>query len=586
LHKLLVLTGIGAVPVALAVLPPTPFDLERDVACVMPEGCLLYVEAPGFADLCDQGLEHPLLETLLASPLGGLVQEEVGMPLPFALGMANMYVGRPVLPSLAKLSTGGVALGVLPSGGPEPTACVVARGDAAEWEAVLELVMNKLADAQELPDDARRRVVQPHREVRGMDVWLLGDFGALALKDGLFLGATDEATLRRMIDLGAAEGLSGLAAREDFQAARQAYRSEAAFLWGWFDLDGLEAAMPGSLSELRGVPTQPGAQLVLGPALSNLGAARSGAAEVRFFGDRIELDLTGLGTPDGVAAALLPPAGQRPPALPAPLENETARGVLYRDLEAVFRDRVELFPVEAQPAFAEATSGFALFFGGQDLTDEVLPLLDPWIGLIARPVEFDERAVPEVPLPAAAVLLRTRDPERMGPQLVTAVQSLLAVLNIEAAQNQEPILTSSLELHEGIPITYGRYRTPDEGEGVDLRYNLEPACAMVGDTFVLGTHRGLVRELVGQLQRGETVPQEFERLELSGPELCRVIDANEEALVLSAILEEGKTEDVARKELRELRLLMGLVEAVSLETSRPAERHLRASVTLHLEGGR
>ena len=35
----------------------------------------------------------------------------------------------------------------------------------------------------------------------------------------------------------------------------------------------------------------------------------------------------------------------------------------------------------------------------------------------------DERAVPEVPLPGAAILVRTTEPETMGPELVAAVRS-------------------------------------------------------------------------------------------------------------------------------------------------------------------
>jgi hypothetical protein len=585
MNKLLLCTAVGAVPVALAAIPPDPFDLERDVACVIPEGALIYVEAPGLPDLCEQGLGHPLIKTVLASPLGELIAEQSGMPPAFALGMLNVWAGRPVLPTLAKLTSEGLAFGVLPAEGAQPIYCVVARGDAAEWQEVVAEAMKRVAEAQDYPLD---RVVPPHRKIRGMDVWLLGDYGAFALQDGLFVGATDEAVLRRMIDLGAEEGVSGLAAREAFTTARSRYRSQDAFLWSWLDMQGLEEFTPagGGLGELRKMPANPGVQLLLGPSIANLAGAREGVIEVRFGGDRIELDLIGLEVPEGPQSALLAPTGAVPPALPLAVDNETARGVVYRDFAALFAHRVDLFPAEAQPGFAEATANLALFFGGQDITDEVLPALDPWIGVVSRPLTFEGRAVPDVPLPGLALLIRAKNPESMGPQLVGAVQSVMAILNLEAAQNQQPVMTVNLELHEGTTITYGRLRNPDEGEGVDLRYNLEPACAMVGDTFVLGTHLELVRDLVGQLTRGELAePGAGESLQLSGREVAQAIKANEQALVLNAVLNEGKGEDEARKEIRGLAALAGMVEALKFETARPAAHDLRASMTLLLGGG-
>lgn len=583
MNKLLIATAVGAVPVAWAALPPAPFDLERDVACVMPSDVLFYAEAPGFPDLCDQGLKHPLVKTILRSPLGEMIQEETGMPPFLALQLLNGYAGRPVLPALAKLTAEGLAVGVKPADeAGEVIACIVARGDAQLWEEVIADAMKKVAEANEYPEE---RVVKPHREIRGMDVWFLGDTGAFAHKDGLFVGATSEEVLREMIDLGSESGISGLASREDFTAARADYRSEEAFLWGWADLDGIEAMTDGGLADLRAAPNNPGAQFLLGPSISNLCGASEAALEVRFQDRSIELDIVGIDTPGEPMSLLLAPESSTPPALPAATDNEALRGVFYRDMTGMFRERVELFPTSAQPAFAEAISNLALFFGGQDVTDEVLPAIDPWIGLISRPIAFEEGRVPEVPLPGAALLIGVNDPESLGPQLTSAVQSLLSILNIDAAENLEPILTVKLELHEGVTVTYGQYAKPAEGEGVDLRYNLEPACAMVNDTFVIGTHRSLVKELVGQLQRGELAAAAVtESLELSGPEISQVIDANEEALVINAVLSEGKTEKVARNEIRGLKTITEMVESLSFETARPAARDLRASLKLLLEG--
>jgi len=571
---------VHSAPIAVAADPAAP----QDVAALLPAEVEVYAEAPGLPALCRQGLRHPLLASVLDSPVGDLIRDEVGSPGLLLVGL-SVKVGRPVLPAIAKLTEGGLAVGLVPRKGGKPLVCVAARGDAAEWKSVLEAALGMVAESEGLPP---ADLIAPQRTVDGMHVWDLGDTLVMAHADGLFLAASDAATLERMIALrGDRAAETSLAANLDFQRARSAYRTDAALVWSWLDLAALETSADDGLGELRAIQTQPAAQLLLGSTLANLGGAQSGALELRLGATSLELDVVGLDAPEGVAAKLVAPRKTSPPALPAQVDGETARGSVYRDFATVFRERVDLFPPGVQPAFAEATSNLALFFGGKDVADDVLPKLDPWIGFVSRPVAFDERAIPEVPLPGAAILVRTTEPETMGPELVAAVQSLLSILNIEAAQQQQPILTVNLELHEGTTITYGRYRAPVQDEGVDLRYNLEPACAMVGDTFVLGTHRALVKELAGQLARGElTQPPRGESLELSGAEVARIIAANEETLVLGAVLEDGKSEAQARKEIQGLGAVAGLIDALRLETARPAARDLRASLKLLIGGER
>lgn len=236
MRQLLLWTALGAVPVVVAGLPPARFDIQAAPAQVMPPECLLYAEVPGLPELCEQGLDHPLVGVVMASPLGAVVREATGgLPLPFALGMANGYLGRPVLPCLQGLTRDGLAVGVLQGEGDTPVACVIARGDAELWDEILALAMDKVAEAQDLP---KKRVVAAHRDIRGMDVWLLGELGAMALEDGVFVAATEEATLRQMLDLGAVGG--GLDEVEGFDPPS----GSASFASAWLDVPGLTATFP------------------------------------------------------------------------------------------------------------------------------------------------------------------------------------------------------------------------------------------------------------------------------------------------------------------------------------------------------
>lgn len=323
MNKLLPITAICALPLGLAALPPARVDPELEAAYMLPGGCLGYVEVRGFSEICQVGLAHPVVKAALATPLGELARREAGMPLPFALGALNAWVGRPVLPSLAELTEGGLSVGVLDSGSDLPTACVVARGDAAAWDEVLEYAMRRVASEEDLPES---RFVAPHRKIRGMDVWLLGDYGAIALSGGLFLGATDEDTLRHMLDLGAARGEGGLARVEGFTQAQAAHHSKDAFGWSWVDLAGAEAAWPEAIAEVRKLPAEPAALDLFGPRLTRLGSARAGVFELRLGPGRMDVDLLGLDLP------------LAPETTPAPVEGSGDLGTsthLARDLELV-----------------------------------------------------------------------------------------------------------------------------------------------------------------------------------------------------------------------------------------------------------
>ena len=222
------------------------------------------------------------------------------------------------------------------------------------------------------------------------------------------------------------------------------------------------------------------------------------------------------------------------------------------------------------------------------MTDEILPGLDPWIGVVARRVEFDPGAVPSIPLPGAALIVRMRDPEDLGPKLVSAFQSLLAISNIEAAQQMRPALTLGLELHEGRTVTYGRYRKPAPDEGVDLRYNLVPACTVVGEAFVIGTHVSVVKQVASQLASGTLEPgsSSGERLCIAGDSVAELLEANRDALVVRAVLEEGKDEERARQELRALVLVADALERLTVLARRcaPDGVTLELRLVLDVEG--
>ncbi len=579
MNKLLLGLPVLLLPLGLSALPRAPFVSQEHLARIMPGKSLAYVEGPGVADLLEQGLEHPFLAAVLDSELARAALAQAPMSPEEALAWADAYLGRPVLPTLSKLASKGVALSAGLKRG-KPAFGLALRGeDPALLREALDGVLVKLAEQYGVEEE---RLREPHDEVRGVDVWYLGDELALGVSNELLLASNDEGVLRDMIDLGAAEGDS-LADDQGFQSARAKRRPDAT-LWGWMDVDAIESETPGGGDKLRAMTRDPGVHFLLGPAIAALGSSSELAAELALGDESLALSVKGIGIDAGPAQSVLFPAGASAPALPRASETDGGTAMLYRDLAGLFRQRTELFPADVLPKFSEAISNLAFLFGGGDITDDVLPSLSPWLGLVVRDPVFRPGALPDIELPGAAVLLRTNEPEKIGERLIAGFQSLIGFVNIDGAQKARQPMLLDIELSGGVKISSAHFTTPPEGEGVDMRYNLEPACAMVGDTFVLGTHVSLVRSIADQLQRGEIAerPPGREGLTLSGPVVARTVHENAEALVMNAVLNEGKTMEVARGEVDGLEKLARMIRALEFETVRTAENELCVSVAIGL----
>lgn len=562
-----------------------PLSSERALATLVPADSTVYLEAPGLADLAARGIEHPLVAATLAEPrLKALLAARKVDPRRLLDGL-DALAGFEVLPTIARLSQDGAAL-ALAFRRAKPSALLVLRG--ADARAFGEEIEDLLALAAERAGHPGA-FDQPMDHVLGADLWRAGDDLTIARRETLALVSNDESYLRDALELAAeaeARGLAGAAGFAEVPSARPA----GELLFAFADVRAVDArAEQGLLDDadgwrkLRGMAREPAAQLLLGASFAALGSARSVSLSVVCEREDLRLVLTGHGVDCGPASALLPQREER--FAPAPNGRPNAASwVLYRDLADLFGRRTELFPADRLPAFAEALSNLAIFFGGSDVTETVVPALAPWARVIARDVTFDPGLEPEIPLPAAALIARVADTERVAPLFPSAFQTVVGLMNVERGQRGKPPMQLQLELVGEAQVTFARLLPPGPDEGVDVAYNLEPACALVGDLLVLGTHRKLVEGLVRELAAGQVDARAptSERLELSGDALLAALLANREALVMNSVLREGRPRTEAEGEVDGLLAVASLVDRVSLEARRVDEQRFALELALDL----
>ncbi len=573
---------LGSMPLLALLIPllrqthPAPLDPAREIPALLPARSLAVVDWSGLQPLLELGLDHPFVRNLLQTELAEALLAGAEKRPEDLLALGEHFLGRPVLPALAGLARhAALAVAVDPAG---PRFVLVLQGDDA---TLLESTLSAAFERVDAALGLGGALDEPHQRVNGAEVWELGEELTLARREALFIASNDEGLLRDVLDLAADPEGEGLLARAEFRAHWERRDPEAA-LFGWIDLDALGRIDPENFAKLAEVPRRPEAQFLLGPRASALAAARSLSVSLAVEETGFELAARSAGAPH---ALLSQRNGFGAPVLPRAPDDVFA-GVVERDFATLLGRRVELFAPEFQPTFAEALSNLALFFAGKDVAEEVLPLVSPRLALVSRPVAFEKGREPEIPLPAGALIVELSDPERAGGELISAFQSLIGLINVDRAQKARSGMQLRLALEGGIEISSARFPTPGAEDGVDLLYNLEPACAVVGRHLVLGTHVALVRSLVRELQAGigaaAALGGDAEWLEASGAELARLVQANFEVLVQNKVLDEGVSLAQAEEELGGFRLLLASLARVCLALEHEDEGQilLRASFEL------
>jgi len=546
----------------------------------LPKNSLFVLEAPGLAALVEQGPNSPLARALGASPSVRALLDQADPSLDQLIAQGSAILETPLLPRLGSLLAGGLALSVSADESELYWTLVANGDDAKKTEASLRRVLQHLAKQFGMAKAFNR----PHDSIEGADVWYIGDELSVARKGAFLVASTSNKYLRdALVTISSAKQPRDEAGdRADAPVLRVTLRAEE-----WLKSKaGHEGAA--KLRELRASATDPAVQFLLGPSLALLTRSADFQAELMVEEEDLRLRIDGTGIDAGSFAKLLPGRAEsfdrRPPAV-----QPTSSGadlLLYRDIDALFENRADLFAVETLPKFAEAISNLSLFIGGMDLTDKVLPGLSPWMRLVVDAVEFDEGARPAQPLPAACLIVELKDKERLGGSLVAAFQSAISLTNIERAQQAKPPFLLGIELVEGVEMSKAHYLLTSPEDGVDMEYNLAPACALVDSTFVLGTHKHLVSRVVRELAAGErtksTERSLTENLSLPGALLIDTLLDNMDSLVMSKVLEEGVSKTEARAELEVVLGLLELVRNLDLQVSARDSEHVAVDLRLDL----
>lgn len=506
----------------------TPAAEALPLAAHFPANTAVYLEITRPADL----LDRPTFEAALArAAADGYLTEEQRMQAEGALSLAPLFIGGDPFELAGDLMAGGIALGFTPPvGGQTARGGLVLRGaDPALLERLLIVALARV-DSVGGAAGAAELLEHPDERVGSVDVW--------ELERDVYLGR-DGATLyaavgRALLDaLLAPELEGGLSGRPEFERASRGDVS------AWIDGERI-TAFGGDLKDFDKrleLIHQPAVQFLLGAGLAELFTARAFELGLDFERDGVAVEFIGHAPAERTG---LGPHGSAPAPRLASAAT-TGSAWLYRDFAGVVAARNELFAPELQPQFSKAFGELALFFGGLDLEDDMLPALGPWIEFGVAELDYATAPRPDVALPGLVAVFEVA-PERQR-NFQAAFQTAISLGNAERAQNGQPPYVLLLEKEGETLISAGHLPAPPPDAPVDMTFNLAPACAYADGHLVLGTHEAIVRAAIRDLTNARTprAATPTESISVRAEPLAALFENNREFLIMQELLSKGGT---------------------------------------------
>jgi len=414
------------------------------------------------------------------------------------------------------------------------------------------------------------------RTYKGMTAWTVDGGQNVYALVGPRLILTNKAELMKSVaDLREEGGTHSLARSENYQAARTTL-GVGMPAWVFVNLSAL-AGRPRAERIPEVVRSNPLLGLLLADTMEAVKDSSWLAGAVQIVKDRLSIKLQ-------VDGSL--PAADQPLAFSLPDENtgvlpniEVPRRLvaltLYRDLAKFYAAKDILFP--------ERTSGLiffenmmGIFFTGRHFSEEVLPHLHPEIRLVVAAQDYRaDYGIPDVQVPAVAVVFRMKDPAQFTLMAEEAWQKALGLINFTRGQQALPGLILDRQEYQGVRYSVAAFPTVglSAEERKHVRFNFKPVLAACGEHLILSSTEQLARDVIDYLRKEEaTSPPRLAgcslMLETSREGLLRLIEANHENLVLQNMVEKGHDRGKAEEEVRNLWLLVSLLGEMKLEWGR------------------
>jgi hypothetical protein len=255
----------------------------------------------------------------------------------------------------------------------------------------------------------------------------------------------------------------------------------------------------------------------------------------------------------------------------------------------LWRRAGDMFGERLNDQLAQADATLTTLFSGRDFGEDILGAIQPGLQWVVASQTFDaaKSPVPQIKLPAFALVTTLRKPDEMMTQLKRIFTSLVGFINVTGATNHQPQLDiETIKAADAtfVHATYAAEVDRPKDWKVPIQFNFSPSLALVGDHAILASTSQIAQQIVERLRSQDSVspggaepdssePGSSEPGKANLPNTLLVIDgatatnalsANRDQLVSQNMIEKGHTQEEAEKEIDTLLSVLNLIESLEV----------------------
>lgn len=553
-------------------------DTPKDASEFLPASTAIYAHIADPAKLIDTIENHPIVEYALElKEVQRLMRTPQFAMFLLGKGLYETNIEETVIEALKTNSGNGIWFALDESGG---VIVLLHSKDEARLKRVVGQALKLVATTGggNVPfekKDYRDAVAAEFKDskvliARYKSWFAITNKSELAKKvvDNMHDGATDplakQQWFKDAIAIRTANGnKSDLWAAVDLETVREKSDDKAPFL-GVTDNPGVELILGGILDVLKSSPTAFGEinlndeiHIALSAPFKNEWAHE---ARDYFFGEKLK--------------------GRAPLALKP--KNMIANLTSYRDIGQWWLSKEDLYPENVIAELAQADSQLSTIFSGMDFGEDVLGSLEPGVQIVVTENQYDSEYVPDVKVPAFALVGKLKDPKRLTRKLKIAFNSVVGFANIALGQNGQPQLEVETENIGEAKLMSSTYFYEEGTEEGLILFNFGPTIAFKGNDLVIASTKSLAKELVGMLDGGKNAESVNTMMTLDGQMLHKILGENAESLIAQNMVEEGNSRKEAQEQIGIILLIADLFKDAKLNYDVTAKQ-MKADFSLRFD---
>ena len=151
-------------------------------------------------------------------------------------------------------------------------------------------------------------------------------------------------------------------------------------------------------------------------------------------------------------------------------------------------------------------------------------------------------------LPAFALVLKLRDPEKMRPELRRTFQSVIGFFNIVGAMDGRPQLEMDMAKEGEVDLITSHYvpeKKDQDSTSAGIIFNFSPSAAFSGDQFILASTAELAKQLATAPASRTADSGVNTQVSLHADSIREALIDNREQLISQNMLEEGHSREEA-----------------------------------------